>query len=94
MKDRLVGGVYWKQSKKDSIAHFEWIVIRSKYRKKDLSNRLMDELFSRLRNKGIQYVIAGFFQEDFFYKHGFKIDRNFGGLVKNIIDTEKIDLPV
>lgn len=94
MKDRLVGGVYWKQSNKDTIANFEWIVIRSKYRKKDLSNRLMDELFSRLRNKGIQFVIAGFFQEDFFYKHGFKIDRNFGGLVKNIIETKQIDLPV
>ncbi|MFL3028067.1 MAG: GNAT family N-acetyltransferase [Candidatus Neomarinimicrobiota bacterium] len=94
MKDRLVGGVYWKQSIKDTIAHFEWIVIRSKYRKKDLSNRLMNELFSRLRNKGIQYVIAGFFQEDFFYKYGFKIDRNFGGLVKNIIDVKKVDLPV
>ena len=94
MKDRLVGGAYWKQSKKDTIVHFEWIVIRSKYRKKDLSNRLMNELFSRLTNKGIQYVIAGFFQEDFFYKHGFKIDRNFGGLVKNITNNEKVDLPV
>ena len=94
IKDRLVGGVYWKQSKKDTIAHFEWIVIRSNYRKKDLSNRLMDELFIRLKNKGIQHVIAGFFQEEFFYKHGFKIDRNFGGLVKNIAKTEQINLPV
>ena len=94
MKDRLVGGVYWKQSKKDDVVHFEWIVIRSMYRNKDLSKRLMDELFSRLKNKGIQYVIAGFFQEDFFYKHGFKIDRNFGGLVKNILKNEKINLPV
>ena len=94
IKDRLVGGVYWKQSKKDTIAHFEWIVIRSNYRKKDLSNRLMDELFIRLKNKGIQHVIAGFFQEEFFYKHGFKIDRNFGGLVKNITKTEQINLPV
>ena len=94
IKDRLVGGVYWKQSKKDTIVHFEWIVIRSNYRKKDLSNRLMDELFIRLKNKGIQHVIAGFFQEEFFYKHGFKIDRNFGGLVKNIAKTEQINLPV
>ena len=94
IKDRLVGGVYWKKSKKDTIVHFEWIVIRSNYRKKDLSNRLMDELFIRLKNKGIQHVIAGFFQEEFFYKHGFKIDRNFGGLVKNIAKTEQINLPV
>ena len=90
----MVGGVYWKKSKKDTIVHFEWIVIRSNYRKKDLSNRLMDELFIRLKNKGIQHVIAGFFQEEFFYKHGFKIDRNFGGLVKNIAKTEQINLPV
>ena len=92
MKDRLVGGVYWKQSKKDDVVHFEWIVIRSMYRNKDLSKRLMDELFSRLKNKGIQYVIAGFFQEDFFYKHGFKIDRNFGGLVKNILKLSLIHI--
>ena len=94
MKDRLVGGVYWKKSRKDDVVHFEWIVIRSKYRKKDLSKRLMDELFNRLKSRRIQYVIAGFFQEDFFYKHGFKIDRNFGGLVKNISETTKITLPV
>ena len=54
----------------------------------------MDELFNRLKSRRIQYVIAGFFQEDFFYKHGFKIDRNFGGLVKNISETAKITLPV
>ena len=84
MKDRLVGGVYWKESEKTNIVHFEWIVIRSKYRNKHLSNRLMDELMSRLRNKGVQYVIVGFFQEEFFYKHDFKIDKNFGGLVKDI----------
>ena len=54
----------------------------------------MDELFNRLKIGRIQYVIAGFFQEDFFYKHGFKIDRNFGGLVKNISETAKIILPV
>ena len=84
MKDRLVGGVYWKESEKTNIVNFEWIVIRSKYRNKHLSNRLMDELMSRLRNKGVQYVIVGFFQEEFFYKHGFKIDKNFGGLVKDI----------
>ena len=84
MKDRLVGGVYWKESEKTNIVHFEWIVIRSKYRNKHLSNQLMDELMSRLRNKGVQYVIVGFFQEEFFYKHGFIIDKNFGGLVKDI----------
>ena len=50
--------------------------------------------FNRLKSRRIQYVIAGFFQEDFFYKHGFKIDRNFGGLVKNISETAKITLPV
>ena len=94
MKDRLIGGVYWKLSKKDNVVHFEWIVIRSKYRKKELSKRLMEELFSRLKNKGIKYIVAGFFQEDFFYKHGFKINRNFGGLVKDIVDTEQSDLPV
>jgi len=84
MKDRLVGGVYWKESEKTNVVHFEWIVIRSKYRNKHLSNQLMDELINRLRNKGVQYVIVGFFQEEFFYKHGFKIDKNFGGLVKDI----------
>ena len=44
----------------------------------------MDELINRLRNKGVHYIIVGFFQEEFFYKHGFIIDKNFGGLVKDI----------
>ena len=83
--------VYWKESEKTNIVHFEWIVIRSKYRNKHLSNRLMDELMSRLRNKGVQYVIAGFFQEEFFYKHGFIIDKNFGGLVKDIQQNVQVN---
>ena len=51
----------------------------------------MDELMSRLRNKGVQYVIVGFFQEEFFYKHDFKIDKNFGGLVKDIQKDDQVN---
>ena len=79
MKDRLVGGVYWKKSRKDDVVHFEWIVIRSKYRKKDLSKRLMDELFNRLKigigppsevqkerkSKTISHVLGRFSKEEF-----------------------------
>ncbi|NOZ04227.1 MAG: GNAT family N-acetyltransferase [FCB group bacterium] len=80
-KDQLVGGVYWKKIS-PQVAYVEKIVIRRQYQKRHLSVRLLEELFNRLRTRRFKYVTVGFFHAGLFYKYGFQIDKQFGGLVK------------
>ncbi len=81
--NHLVGGIYWKEIN-PQIAYIEKIVVRPTYRKRLLSTQLLNELFNRLRNRRYEFVTVGFFQAGLFYKHGFKIDKKFGGLVKSL----------
>ncbi|SVC82066.1 uncharacterized protein METZ01_LOCUS334920, partial [marine metagenome] len=64
--------------------HLEWIIIRKKYRQLKLSKRLLTEFYHRMKQRGIQIITVGFYLESFFYKQGFKIDREYGGLVKKL----------
>jgi len=82
-RNRLVGGLYWKNMEKDRI-HLEWVVVRHKYRTLDLSKRLMDDFYKRMQHKGIHAITVGFYVEKFFFQHGFEIDKRYGGLVKKL----------
>ena len=82
-KDSLVGGVFWR-STGPGIAHFEKIVLAQEYRNKNLSIKLVEDLFQRLKLKKIKYLTVGFFQSGLFYKLGFEINQKFGGLVKKL----------
>jgi long-subunit acyl-CoA synthetase (AMP-forming) len=81
--NQLIGGVYWIKTD-DKCAFLERIVIHPKYRKRYLSNILLDELFNRLKNKRYKYITVGYFQAGLFYNKGFHIDKRFGGLVKKL----------
>ena len=80
-RNRLVGGLFWKNLEQDRI-HLEWVIVREKYRKISLSKRLMDDFYKRMEYRGIQIITVGFYVEKFFFKHGFKINKQYGGLVK------------
>jgi long-subunit acyl-CoA synthetase (AMP-forming) len=80
---QLIGGVFWKKISPNT-SYLERIVIHEKYRKRQLARRLLNELFQRLRDRRMKYITVGFFQARLFYNIGFKIDKRFGGLVKEI----------
>ena len=82
-RNRLVGGLYWDTPNQARI-HLEWIIIRKRYRQLQLSKRLMTEFYHRMKQRGSQIITVGFYLESFFYKQGFKIDREYGGLVKKL----------
>ena len=82
-KDHLVGGVFWRFTG-TGIAHLEKIVLNPKYRNKNLSIKLIQDLFQRLKIKNVKYLTVGFFQSGLFYKLGFQINQKFGGLVKKL----------
>lgn len=81
--NHLVGGIYWKEINPKTV-YIEKIVVRASHRSRLLSKQLLDEFFNRIQNRHFEYVTVGFFQAGLFYKHGFKIDKKFGGLVKTL----------
>ena len=82
-RNHLVGGLYWKNIDKD-IIHLEWVAIRKKYQKISLSNRLMSDLYKRMKHLDVHIITVGFYAEKFFFKQGFTINKKYGGLVKEI----------
>ena len=82
-RNRIAGGLYWKKIDEKKI-HLEWVAVKQKYQKISLSKRLMSDFFKRKKHQGIENITVGFYAEDFFSKHGFKLDKRFGGMVKEI----------
>lgn len=82
-RNRLIGGLYWRNMDKKRV-HLEWVIIQKKYRNNSLSKRLMDDFYKRMKHNNIEIITVGFYVEKFFYKHGFEIDKQYGGLVKKL----------
>ena len=82
-RNRIAGGLYWKKIDEKKI-HLEWVAIKQKYQKISLSKRLMSDFFKRKKHQGIKNITVGFYAEEFFTRHGFKLDERFGGMVKEI----------
>ena len=82
-RNRISGGLYWKNIEPHRI-HLEWVVVKKRYQKISLSKRLMSDFFKRMKHTGINIVTVGFYAQDFFSRHGFKIEKQYGGLVKHL----------
>jgi long-chain acyl-CoA synthetase len=79
----IIGGLYYSQTDENT-AHMEKIVVSSRYRRKGISEALMNELFNRLKAEHFKFVTTGFFRPEYFYKFGFKIEKKYSGLVKEL----------
>jgi hypothetical protein len=44
----------------------------------------MNELVSRLKSDNRKFITTGFFRPEYFYRFGFKIERKYSGLVKEL----------
>ena len=82
-RNRMVGGLYWKNME-DNRIHLEWVAVREKYRNISLSNRLMDDFYKRMKHRGVDIITVGFYVEKFFFRQGFEINKQYGGLVKRL----------
>ena len=82
----LIGGIYYRPQDTTTY-HLEKIVVDTRYRKKGISDAMMNEFFKRLESRGIKQVTTGFFRPEYFYRFGFKIERRYSGLVKNISEN-------
>jgi len=84
----IIGGLFYKRID-DKAVYMDKIVVSNRYRRKGMSEGLMNELFNRMRSHHIKFVTTGFFRPEYFYKFGFKIERKYSGLVKNLLETEE-----
>ena len=79
----VIGGLFYSRINAETV-HMEKIVVTGKYRRKGISEGLMHEFFNRMRDANFKYVTTGFFRPEYFYRFGFKIERKYAGLVKNL----------
>jgi ribosomal protein S18 acetylase RimI-like enzyme len=79
----IIGGLFYEMIDEQT-AHMEKIVVSIRYRKTGISESLMSEFLKRLKSEHIQYVTTGFFRPEYFYKFGFKVEKKYSGLVKEL----------
>ncbi len=79
----IIGGLYYYRTDVETV-HMEKIVVANRYRRKGISEGLMNELFSRLKGEKVKFVTTGFFRPEYFYRFDFKIERKYAGLVKEL----------
>lgn len=83
-RDQIIGGIYYEIAEGGRRAHLEKIVVAAGYRRKGVAEGLMNDFFNRLRAAGVKRVTTGFFRPEYFYAHGFRIEKRYAGLVKSL----------
>ncbi|UCF19330.1 MAG: GNAT family N-acetyltransferase [Gemmatimonadota bacterium] len=83
-REQIIGGIYY--TVEEANAHLEKIVVSERYRRKGVADGLMKDFFNRLRAAGVKTLTTGFFRPEYFYSYGFKIERRYAGLVKQLDD--------
>ena len=79
----IIGGLFYERTD-DQTAHMEKIVVSNRYRRKGISESIMSEFLKRQKSEHIRYVTTGFFRPEYFYKFGFKVEKKYSGLVKEL----------
>ncbi|MBK8945725.1 MAG: GNAT family N-acetyltransferase [Ignavibacteriae bacterium] len=84
----IIGGMFYNQFEEE-VVHMEKIVVSNRFRRKGVSEALMNEFFNRMKDEGFAYVTTGFFRPEYFYKFDFKIEKKYSGLVKKLSENLK-----
>jgi long-chain acyl-CoA synthetase len=79
----LIGGLFYLRQDQETV-HIEKIVVGEFYRKKGVSDGILREFFKRMKVNTFRYITTGFFRPEYFYRFGFKIERKYAGLVKDL----------
>jgi long-subunit acyl-CoA synthetase (AMP-forming)/predicted GNAT family acetyltransferase len=81
--ETAVGGLFYRPTGRGSV-HMEKVVIASRHRGKGVGEALMESFLQRMRDAGMSSVTTGFFRPHYFYRFGFRLEKGFAGLVRNI----------
>lgn len=84
-RGHIIGGLFYSYIDAKTV-YMEKVVVSNRYRKKGISDGVMKEFFNRMRGEGMEQVTTGFFRPEYFYRFGFKVERKYSGLVKNLAE--------
>ena len=82
-REHIIGGLFYTYIDNETV-YMEKIVVSRHFRRKGISEGLMHEFFNRLRDARVRYVTTGFFRPEYFYRFGFKVEKKYAGLVKDL----------
>jgi len=82
-RGHLIGGLFYLHIG-GGTAHMDKLVVSHHFRRRGISQGLMQELFDRLRDQGIRQVTTGFFRPAYFYRLGFRVAGHVAGLVRDL----------
>jgi len=77
----IIGGLSYKNLENNTVL-LDGIVINSALQGKGLGAAMIDDFFTRMSSEGIKVVKAHFLFGNYYLKHNFKVDKNWGALVK------------
>jgi len=81
--EAVAGGIFYRPVDRDRV-HMEKIVVAPRHRGKGAGERLMTSFLQRMRDAGVSSVTTGFFRPHYFYRFGFKLEKGFAGLVRDL----------
>ncbi len=80
-KERVIGGLFYLDQS-DDLVYMDKVVVSDSQRGNGISRGLLDEFVNRMKNAHKKMITTGFLHPGYFYKFGFKIEKDQGGLVK------------
>jgi long-subunit acyl-CoA synthetase (AMP-forming)/GNAT superfamily N-acetyltransferase len=83
-RGHLIGGLFYELQPESRSAHMDKLVVAEPFQRQGVAGALLDELANRLRAAGYRSLTTGFFRPQFFYRHGFTVERRYAGLVKSL----------
>ncbi len=83
-RGNLMGGLFYELPPEARTAHMDKVVVAERFQRKGVAAALLEELCKRLETAGFESLTTGFFRPQFFYQHGFTIERRYAGLVRSL----------
>lgn len=80
-KGNVIGGLFYLDEG-DDVVYMDKVVVSDNHRGGGISRGILNEFVNRMRNAKKQMIITGFLHPGYFYKFGFIIEKDQGGLVK------------
>ncbi len=80
-KGTVIGGLFYLDQGED-VVYMDKVVVSDNHRGGGVSRGLLNEFENRMRNAKKKMISTGFLHPGYFYKFGFKIEKDQGGLVK------------
>ncbi|HPF35993.1 MAG TPA: GNAT family N-acetyltransferase [Candidatus Krumholzibacteria bacterium] len=82
-QEQVVGGISWQEVDR-AVVHLNGIVVTTPLLGRGISSALIEDFCIRLSNLGYEAVKTLFVLRPFFERHGFSLDRRWGGLVRTL----------